>query len=91
MIKRIECIISGRVQLVMYRDFATRTAKRCGIVGTVHNESNGTVTLIAEGEENVLKEYIVQLQKGSILSWVNDVAVEWLQPSDEFSHFDIRY
>ena len=36
-IKQIECVIIGRVQLVMFRDFARRKARKLGIAGTVEN------------------------------------------------------
>ena len=56
--KRIECHIEGRVQMVMYRDFAMRKAKLLGLSGTVKNNDDGTVTLVAEGEEEQLGVYI---------------------------------
>jgi len=89
--KRIECIVSGRVQMVMYRDFATRSAKRLGVRGSVRNEKDGTVRIIAEGEEQILHEYIARLHKGSIFAHVQDVRVTWGDPTGEFSVFTICY
>ena len=47
--ERLEAIVSGRVQMVMYRDFTARFARRLGLVGEVKNLSDGTVRVIAEG------------------------------------------
>ena len=56
--KHIECLIKGRVQGVMFRDFAQRNARKRGVVGWVKNELDGSVSLVAEGDEATLKEYI---------------------------------
>ena len=52
--KRILAIVSGRVQGVMYRDFAARTAKKLSVVGEVENQKDGTVKVVAQGEEKNL-------------------------------------
>ncbi len=77
--------------MVMYRDFAMRSARKIGIVGNAHNEPDGTVLVIAEGNEAALNTYIAELKKGSVFSHVEDVQVVWMQPTGEFSRFDIRY
>lgn len=89
--KRIECQISGRVQLVMYRDFSTRTARALGLCGTVQNMNDGSVFLVAEGEETILRTFIEKLKKGPILARVEDVRVSWGEPTGEFSDFHIIY
>ena len=61
--KRLLCEVSGRVQLVMYRDFTGRKAKQLGIVGTVENLNNGNVYVIAEGEEEALGAFLENLKK----------------------------
>lgn len=90
-IGRIECIVSGRVQMVMYRDFATRTAKHVGIVGEVENLSDGTVRVVAEGDKEVLQQYITALKRGSLFSRVEDVRVDWKEPTGTFTIFTLRY
>jgi len=86
-----QAIISGRVQLVMYRDFAERKARALGIVGEVANLPDGTVRVIAEGEKAALDAYIEKLKKGSLLARVDAVSVEWQEPSGMFSGFSITY
>lgn len=90
--KRIHCIISGRVQLVMYRDFARRKAKRLGIVGWVKNLKDNTVELMAEGEEKDLKKYIRLLHEGPLLAEVEGVECKWWEAATgEFKVFEIKY
>lgn len=89
--RHIEVTITGRVQLVMYRDFAQRKARKLGIVGTVKNQKDGSVSVVAEGEEARLNVYISLLKKGSVLSKVKEVNVTWGKPLGTFSDFLIVY
>ena len=87
----MRAIISGRVQMVMYRDFACRSARRFGLVGTVRNVPNGTVEVIAQGEKKLLERYISSLRRGSLLSRVDTVEVEWRDPKEPFKLFSIVF
>lgn len=89
--QEIECIISGRVQMVMYRDFAERKARKLGVVGTVQNLSNGTVRVIAQADEKTLDRYIGYLRKGPLLAHVEGVKIEKREPAQTFSDFSIMY
>ena len=89
--KRIECHIEGRVQMVMYRDFAVRKATALGVVGTVQNMPDGSVLLNAEGEESFINLYIEKLKRGSVLSHVEHVEVLWSEPHGQWSDFRIVY
>ncbi|MBX4215706.1 acylphosphatase [Candidatus Parcubacteria bacterium] len=91
MTKRLECEVEGRVQLVMYRDFARRKAKPLGITGTVENLSNGNVYVVAEGEEATLRRYLEDLKKGPLFSKVTEVREKWLEPTKEFKDFSIIF
>jgi len=89
--RRIECEISGRVQLVMFRDFAQRRAKKLGLTGTVENMKNGNVYVVAEGEEKELEEFLEDLRKGPIFSKVTNVEVKKLEAKGEFKDFSIIF
>ncbi len=88
---RIECVVSGRVQMVMYRDFVTRKARKLGVVGEVHNEKDGTVSVIAEAEKDLLEQLVRALHLGSILSHVQNVDVSYHDATGEYTQFKIRY
>lgn len=91
MMKEIECVITGRVQLVLFRDFTQRRARVLGLSGTVENMPDGSVKVAAQGNEEKLNQLITQLRKGSLLSRVDDVVVIWRQPRVRFTDFVIRY
>ncbi|MES2994464.1 MAG: acylphosphatase [Patescibacteria group bacterium] len=89
--ERLEAIVSGRVQLVMYRDFAQRKANGLKLTGFVQNLPDGTVRVIAEGPRAQLERYVLKLRKGSLLSHVEDVQVKWLPATGEHKRFNINY
>ncbi|MGB3922284.1 MAG: acylphosphatase [Minisyncoccia bacterium] len=87
--KEIHSIVSGHVQIVMYRSFARARAHKLGLKGTVRNLADGTVEVIAQGEEEKLKKFIDELHKGSLFSRVDEVKVTWCEPEAKFSDFEI--
>lgn len=89
--KQLHATITGRVQMVMYRDFAQRKARKLGLVGTVQNLKDGSVVVDAEGDRDALAQYVEYLNKGSILSKVKNVRIEWLEASGNFTDFSIIY
>ncbi len=91
MTEELEVIISGRVQMVMFRDFATRKAKKLGIVGFVKNNDDGTVTAIAQGERKLLERYLSYLRRGPLFARVTNVETRWGIPREQYNNFSIRY
>ena len=89
--KRLECKIFGRVQMVMFRDFVQRKARARALVGTVKNNPDGSVAVIAQGEEAKLQELLSLLHQGSVFSRVDRVEERWVEPLGEFKSFDILY
>ncbi len=87
--KELHAIVRGRVQMVMYRDFTRRGAKQLGIVGTVENLPDGTVEVVAQGEEAQLQKLLTRMRKGSLLSKVEKIDVAWREPSQTFKKFTI--
>ncbi len=83
--------VSGRVQMVMYRDFTARKARKLGITGYVKNLSDRTVEVVAQGEKSALETLIAKLHRGSILSHVESVDVEWRTPTEQFDSFKIAF
>lgn len=89
--ERLEAIVSGRVQMVMYRDFAQRKARRLKLMGTVENLPNRTVRVIAEGPRDVLEEYVRRLEHGPLLARVEHVTPLWLPATGGLRGFTILY
>ena len=91
MLRQIECIISGRVQGTLYRDFARRKARGLGLVGTVENLPDGTVKVLAQGDESDLRIFIGHLKRGSIFSRIDALDEKWSDAPKAFSDFQIVY
>jgi acylphosphatase len=58
--------ISGFVQGVGFRWYTKDIAKQLGIKGYVKNLSDGRVEIIAQGNEDSLKNFIFELKKGQL-------------------------
>lgn len=89
--KELHAIVSGRVQLVMFRDFTQRRARRLKIVGTVQNLPDGTVEVVAQGTQEALDKLLDALSGGPLLSRVDKVVSHWRSPSQQFNDFRILY
>lgn len=90
--QRIEASIKGRVQGVGFRHFTVRTAEKLkGVTGWVKNESDGSVTLVAEGPADELDELVSAVHEGPRSARVDDLDLEKTDARGEFSSFDVRY
>jgi acylphosphatase len=89
--ERLEAIVSGRVQVVMYRDFTCRSARALGLIGEVTNLRDGTVRVIAEGPRERLEKLLAKLHNGSWLARVEDVKAAWFAGTGSYRTFTITY
>jgi acylphosphatase len=87
----IKATITGKVQMVMFRDFIKRNAQALGLLGIVQNIKDGSVEVIAQGEKNSLEKLIESLHKGPLLAHIIRVDVQWREPQNDFSGFTIQY
>jgi len=91
MTKRLRCIISGRVQMVMFRDFAARRGKKLGLSGYAKNLPDDTVEVVAEGDEERLKELLFALKKGPVLAKVEHIESKWSDAIGNYRGFSILF
>lgn len=89
--ERLEATVCGRVQMVMFRDYATRKARALKIVGEVQNMPDGTVRVVAEGPREALEHYLKKLREGSLLSRVERVEAVFKEASGDYRSFAIHY
>lgn len=87
--REVEVAVTGKVQMVFFRVFAKECADALGLVGFVRNEPDGSVHIIAQGEEEDLKQLIAQLYEGPQMAQVEDVQVSWRDPKERFQEFRI--
>ncbi|XXT18359.1 acylphosphatase [Sorangium sp. So ce429] len=87
-LKQVQLFVRGRVQGVFFRASTQREAKRLGLTGWVKNRPDGSVEVLAEGEEDGLKELIAWANRGPSAARVERVDVRWRGFSGDF--FDFR-
>jgi acylphosphatase len=74
-VKSARIIVTGRVQGVGYRMWAERTASALGVKGWVRNRADGSVELLATGEEGAVAQLIEACGKGPRHAAVTGVSV----------------
>jgi acylphosphatase len=89
--RRIEATVYGRVQGVAFRHYTQIEANRLKLTGWVANRIDGAVRVVAEGPESALKPLAAWLQRGPPSAWVEHVEINWMDATDEFSQFEIRF
>lgn len=89
--KRLHAIVDGRVQGVGYRDFVRRHAAQLGVTGWVRNRADGTVEVLAEGDDVEITHLLRLLTDGPSLSHVDAVETAYDAPTGEFPDFRVRH
>ena len=87
--RRVEIIAKGDVQRVGYRDAVQNIARKLRLSGIVQNVEPYDVRIVAEGEEDALKEFVnaVNIQERPIM--VEELEVRWGDATGEFQYFRI--
>jgi len=90
---RATIIAKGEVQRVGYRDAVEKIARKLKLTGFVENLRPYDVRIVAEGEEDVLNEFVAQIRIArhpiAPIS-VEDLDVEFGAATKEFEYFAIR-
>jgi len=90
-ITETEFTIYGRVQMVMFRDFARRNGKNLNLTGFVKNNADGSVTAVAQGQSQKLQKFEELLKEGSFFSKVKKVIKKERVIEKIYSDFEIAY
>jgi acylphosphatase len=87
--QRVEIIARGEVQRVGFRDVVQKMGRELGLSGTVENQEPYDVRIVAEGQEDPLKEFVkaLRIDKGPIQ--VRELDVTWTSATGEFPYFKI--
>lgn len=89
--RRLEAVVHGRVQGVNFRFYTQRRAVELGLTGYVRNQWDGTVQVIAEGQQAELENLLAFLRVGPRAALVTEVNIRWTAPSSNFERFEVRY
>ena len=88
---RAEIIVTGLVQGVGFRYFVMREAQKFNLKGFVKNLHSGEVLTVIEGEKAGAEEMIKKLKVGPIHASVKSCKVDWQEPKNEFTDFEVRF
>ena len=75
----LRCVVSGDVQGVFYRVSTQRKARELGVTGWARNCADGTVEVLACGDEDKVALLQDWLWQGSAQSSVDDVASDSIE------------
>ncbi len=88
--RAVKVRVEGIVQGVGFRYYTYRIAKRYGIKGYVKNMPDGSVEVVAEGNEERLERFLQDVARGPSSAVVTNVSVEDIDPVG-FRSFEIEY
>ncbi len=89
--KMFHAIVHGRVQGVSFRYHTRATASTMGLSGWVRNLPDGTVEVLAQGDERDLRDLLRWLKDGPPASRVDKLDIDWRDPVDSTEPFKIIY
>jgi acylphosphatase len=88
---RAEIVVNGLVQGVGFRYFVMREAQKLGLNGYVKNLYTGEVLTVVEGEKAVVEEMVKKLRVGPMHAAVKSCKVDWHEPRNEFTEFEVKF
>ncbi len=88
---RLQLTLHGKVQGVFFRAHIQQKAQELEIGGWAANNADGTVSVVAEGPQNKLRDLADWCRSGPSRAQVEKVEEVFGQYTGEFSDFSIRY
>ena len=87
---RVHLIVIGRVQGVFFRYETQKTASNLGLKGWVRNRMDGSVEVLAEGDQKKIEQLIGWCRQGPALAKVDDLQIDWQAPTGEYHGFKVE-
>jgi acylphosphatase len=88
MLKTISLLVTGKVHGVFFRQSTRKKATQLGITGTVRNNPDGTVSILATGEPGQLDQLTAWSRTGPPEARVTQVIIQD-EPLQSFNDFRI--
>jgi len=87
--RKVRAIVSGRVQGVWYRAHTRDRAAELGVVGFVRNLPDGTVEIVAQGDDAKVEALMSWARLGPPLAEVTEVRSREMAEDEEYSSFEV--
>lgn len=88
---RAEIVVNGLVQGVGFRYFVYSKAENLGLKGYVKNLYTGEVYIVVEGEKFLIEDLFKRVKVGPLSAHVRNASINWTEPTNEFTRFEIRH
>ena len=85
----LSMMIFGRVQGVYFRKSTEKQAVQYNVTGWIRNRKDGTVEVLAQGEEEALISLLKWCEKGPRFAKVERIDINWIKRKEVFSNFDV--
>ena len=90
--KTVTMKVTGLVQGVGFRWTTQMIAQDLGITGTVKNNPDGSVSIVAQGEELPLEHFIKKIKASpSVAGHVDHVDLNTVSDAEKFTRFSVVY
>lgn len=90
--KTVTMKVTGLVQGVGFRWTTQMIAQELGITGTVKNNPDGSVSIVAQGEELPLEHFIKKIKASpSVAGHVDHVDLNTISNAEKFTRFSVVY
>lgn len=90
-VRRVTARYDGHVQGVGFRYTAVHLAHEFDVSGYVQNESDGSVTVVAEGDEAELVAFIRRIKTSPLGRYITRESLSWSPATREFRGFEVRF
>ena len=88
--RRVQVVISGRVQGVAFRANCQRQANELGVTGWARNLWDGSVEALFEGPSEAVDAMLLWCRRGPSHAVVTGVEVTEAEPGTPYSSFYVR-
>jgi acylphosphatase len=90
--KTVTMRVTGLVQGVGFRWTTQMIAQELGITGTVKNNPDGSVSIVAQGDELPLEHFIKKIKTSpSVAAHVDHVDLKTIPNTEKFTRFSVVY
>jgi acylphosphatase len=89
--RRVTVRYDGHVQGIGFRFTVCSLAAGRPVAGFVRNEPDGTVTLVAEGDDDALQGFLAAVRHSRVGRYVVRESPVWSRASGEFDRFGVAY